>query len=130
MTSFITKNFPNVLMVSLIAGTMFVAVFRIVAIQNERDLAGINVRRGEVHIANLQKEIREQQTYRDQISNATTLRRSADVQENFREVADSQIIRVRTMKVPYGRSNTIDADPRTNALDLAMLTSRYSRAEK
>ena len=127
MSPFLRKYFLVIVPLLLIFATLFVCNFLIVANQNERDASGGNVRRMEFRIAELKKEIRNNEAYRDKISNATVLRNNRKVQDAFRDVSDAQVIRVRVVRVPYGRNRVeVSDNPHASAVGLAMLTSPYA----
>lgn len=118
MFNFITKNFPNVCAGLVIIATFFIFIFQLVSINASRDVKSANIRRIERECAKLETEIKDLQAKKERLCNTEILRANSGLPEDFKEIPNEDIIRVRTRSVPYGASRSRTSNAKDVAVEL------------
>ncbi len=126
MVAFLSQKNVLAVLFGLVVAVLLGGTLWLMIIQNQRDIAGANVRTAESVIRVLAKKEGESRVQLNEILNPTTLRSRAEVSSVFSDVADGQIIHVRVAKRPIVKA---PASPRAEAIELAMTTSRFSKSE-
>lgn len=121
MFSYICKNFSNVCMLCVIAGTFLVATFQLVSVNATRDRKSDGIRRIEKECAALTEEIKSLQATKARLCNTEILRGNAGLPKDFKE--PEQIIRVRTTNIPHGVGRAVSVKPKALAVELSELAA-------
>lgn len=125
MSKFIFRNFPNVCAVCVAAATLFLFVFQLLAVNATRDAASERIRAiGEE--CKVQKDrIKALQAEKDRLCNTEALRQN--ISGELKDVPNENIIRVRTMSIPYGAGRDVSLNPKALAVELTELATLTKR---
>ncbi len=124
-TFFSQKNVFGVLFCAALIGLLS-GVLSILWYQSQRDFAGAKVKENESAMRVLAKQESESRVQLNKILTPTSLRANIRVPAKFTDVRDEQIIRVKIANRPIIVGKRLGS-PREEAIELAMLASRFSQ---
>ena len=130
MTHLIFRNrhFPSLCVAGVMALTLFVFIFQLVAINASRDAKSDNIRRIERDCRRLREEIKSLEETKARLCNAEVLRCNPAVEaRGLREVPNEQIIRVRPQDVPFFAGGNTALPPKALAIELSELATLSRR---
>lgn len=130
MSHFILRNrhFPSICVAGIMAITLFVFIFQLVAVNASRDAKSDNIRRIERDCQRLREEIKSLEETKARLCNAEVLRCNPAVEKRgLREIPNGQIIRVRPQNVPFSVGSSSTLPPRALAIELSELATLSRR---